>query len=50
MTTQDVLQSMIDQITELPNDIQAELLLALVEMRSQHLGIDERDGFETRHA
>jgi hypothetical protein len=49
MTTRDIVESMVDQITELPNDVQAELLLALVEMRSRDLGIDDFDNFETRH-
>jgi hypothetical protein len=49
MTTHEIVQSMIDQIAELSTDAQAELIQALVEMRSQHLGNDEFDHCETTH-
>jgi hypothetical protein len=40
MTQPDMLESLIYQIAELPDEAQAELVKALVEMRSQYLGIE----------
>ena len=45
MTTDDKLQSLIQQLSELPDEAQAELFQSLAEMRSQHLGIFCTDGF-----
>ena len=39
MTTQEKIQSLIRQTSELSEDAQVELVQSLVEMRSQHLGI-----------
>ncbi len=49
MTTDDKVEALILQATELPEDAQAELVQLLVEMRAEHLGIyssddDERAG------
>ncbi len=46
MTTQQKVESLIRQTTELPEEAQAELVQSLVEMRSQHLGIYNLDGDE----
>ncbi len=43
MTTQEKVESLIQQAAELPDDAQAELLQSLVDMRSQHLGIYRLD-------
>ena len=40
MTADEKVESLIQQAAELPDDAQAELFRSLVEMRSQHLGID----------
>ena len=46
MTTQQKVESLIRQATELPAEAQAELLQSLVEMRAQHLGIYHLDDDE----
>lgn len=46
MTTQQKVESLIRQTTELPEEAQAELVQSLVEMRSQHLGIYYLDNDE----
>ena len=38
MTTQEKVESLIQQAAELPDDAQAQLVQSLVEMRCQHLG------------
>ena len=43
MTTEKKLQSLIQQVGDLPDEAQAELFQSLVQMRSQHLGIDIAD-------
>jgi hypothetical protein len=43
MTTQEKVESLIEQVTELPEDAQAELVHTLIEMRSQQLGIHQLD-------
>jgi hypothetical protein len=43
MTTQEKVESLIQQAAELPEEAQAELVHSLVEMRSQHLGIYHLD-------
>jgi hypothetical protein len=42
MTTDEKLESLIQQVAELPDDAQAELVQSLVEMRARHFGIDWR--------
>ena len=39
MTIQDKVESLFQQITELPDEAQAELVQALIEMRAENLGI-----------
>ncbi len=39
MTTQEKVESLIQQATELPEEAQAELVDSLVEMRLQHRGV-----------
>ena len=39
MTTQEKIESLIDQVAELPEEVQAELVHTLVEIRSHQLGI-----------
>ncbi len=46
MTTQQKVESIIQQAAELPEEAQAELVESLVEMRSQHLGIYHLDDDE----
>jgi hypothetical protein len=46
MTTERKLERLLCQIFELPNEMQAELVQALVEMRSQQLGIYHLDDDE----
>jgi hypothetical protein len=46
MTTQQKVESLIRQTTELPEEAQEELVQSLVEMRSQHLGIYYLDNDE----
>jgi uncharacterized protein (UPF0128 family) len=43
MTTQEKIESLIQQAAELPEEAQAELVHSLVEMRSQYLGIYHLD-------
>ncbi len=43
MTTQKKIESLIRQVAELPDDVQAELVQSLVEMRSPFLGIYHLD-------
>lgn len=43
MTTQQKVESLIEQAAELPDEAQVELVQSLVEMRSQHLGIYHLD-------
>ena len=45
-TTQEKVESLIRETSELPEEAQAELVQSLVEMRSQHLGIYHLDGDE----
>ena len=40
MTTDEKVESLLEQAGELPDDAQAELFQSLAEMRSNHLGID----------
>jgi len=48
MTTDEKLESLIQQAAELPDDSQAELFRSLVEMRSHYLGIyNNNDDEET---
>jgi hypothetical protein len=46
MTTQEIMESLIDQVAELPEEAQAELVQSLVEMRSGHLGVYHLDDEE----
>jgi hypothetical protein len=46
MTTDDKVESLIQQATELPEEAQAELVQLLVEMRAEHLGIYSPDDEE----
>ena len=46
MTTRSKVEALIRQAVELPDEAQAELVQALVEMRSQHLGIYQIDDDE----
>jgi hypothetical protein len=46
MTTQEKVESLIEQAAELPEGAQAELMRALAEMRSQQLGIYPLDDEE----
>ena len=41
MNTDEKLEALIEQAGELPDDPQAELFKSLVEMRAQHLGVDD---------
>jgi hypothetical protein len=43
MTTQQKVEALIEQASELPEEAQAELVQSLVEMRSQYLGIHHLD-------
>ena len=43
MTAGDTIDELVQQVSELPDDAQAELVRSLVEMRTQSLGIDEFD-------
>jgi len=43
MTTDQKVELLIQQAADLPDDAQEDLFLSLVQMRSQHLGIDNTD-------
>jgi hypothetical protein len=47
MTSEQQVDALIQQAAELPDEAQAELVKALVEMRSQHLGTDAFEDIET---
>ncbi len=46
MTTEEKVELLFQQITELPDEAQAELVQALVEMRAENLGIYALDDGE----
>jgi hypothetical protein len=46
MTTQEKIESLIQQAADLPEEAQAELVQSLVEMRSQNLGVYHLDDDE----
>ena len=43
MTTSEKVESLLEQIVELPDEAQAELVASLIDMRAQHLGIYHLD-------
>jgi hypothetical protein len=43
MTMRQKVESLIEQVVELPDEAQAELVQSLIELRSQHLGIYHLD-------
>jgi len=43
METQEKIESLIRQVTELPEEAQAEVVQSLLDLRSQHLGIYQLD-------
>jgi hypothetical protein len=46
MTTREKVESLIEQVVELPDYAQAELVESLLDMRAQHLGIYHLDDDE----
>ena len=46
MTTQQKVESLIKEVSELPEDAQEELVQSLVEMRAEHLGVYNVDDDE----
>jgi hypothetical protein len=46
MTTQQKVESLIREVSELPDDAQEELVQSLVEIRAEHLGIYHVDDDE----
>ena len=43
MKTQEKIESLIRQVTDLPEEAQAEVVQSLLDLRSQHLGIYQLD-------
>jgi hypothetical protein len=43
VSTDATVESLIEQLAELPYDLQTELLESLLTIRSQYLGFDEHD-------
>lgn len=48
MTTQEKVESLIQEAVELPDEVQVELLQSLIEARAEHLGIYHIDD-KTQH-
>ena len=46
MKTEEQVEALIRQVTELPEEAQTELLHSLIDFRSQHLGIYQLDDRE----
>ncbi len=46
MTTQEKVESLIEQVAELPEEAQAELVQSLIEARAEHLGVYQLDDDE----
>ena len=43
MKTQERIESLIRQVTDLPEEAQAEVVQSLLDLRSQHLGVYQLD-------
>ena len=46
MTTDEQIEALLRQITELPDEAQAELVQVPIEMRAEHFGVDPHDDDE----
>jgi hypothetical protein len=46
MTTDEQIEALLRQITELPDEARAELVQVLIEMRAEYFGVDPHDDEE----